>query len=88
MYSITHRLLERAKRMKNSLTSRYNKREDVKYYTDVDLETKMWEVIELPTRKVVSRTEFPEDAERICNSLNVKKPFGERPLPNFLTLQG
>ena len=85
---MTHRSLERAKRMNNSLTSRYNQREDVKYYPDVYLEPNMRAVIELPTRKVVSRTEFPEDAERICNSLNVKKPFGERPLPNFLTLQG
>ena len=74
--------------MRNSLTSRYKKKEEVKYYTDVDLNTKMWEVIELPTRSVVTRTEFAEDAERICYNLNKNKPFGDRTLPNFMTLQG
>jgi len=74
--------------MRNSLTSRYKKKEEVKYYTDVDLNTKMWEVIELPTRSIVARTEFVEDAERICSNLNRNKPFGDRTLPNFMTLQG
>ena len=49
--------------MRNSLTSRYKKKEQVKYYTDINLENKKWEVIELPTRKVVERYQFEEDAE-------------------------
>ena len=55
-------MLERAKDMRNSLTSRYKKKQDIKYYTDVNLETKLWEVIELPTRRVVQACEFEEDA--------------------------
>lgn len=74
--------------MKNSLTSRYRKKEDIKYYTDVDLNTKMWEVIELPTRRVVDRYQFEEDASRVCCSLNKNKPFGDRTLPSFLTIKG
>ena len=53
-------LFGRAKDMRNSLTSRY-KKEQVKYYTDINLENKKWEVIELPT-KVVERYQFEEDA--------------------------
>ena len=74
--------------MRNSLTSRYKKKQDIKYYTDVNLETKLWEVIELPTRNVVQAYEFEEDATKVCNQLNKHKPFGEHPLPNFLTVRG
>ena len=73
--------------MRNSLTSRYKKKEQVKYFTDVNLETKLWEVIELPTRNVVRACEFEEDATKVCNHLNKHKPFGEHPLPNFLTVR-
>ena len=71
------------KDMKNSLTSRYKKKEQVKYFTDVNLETKLWEVIELPTRRVVQDFQFEEDASRVCYSLNKNKPFGEHPMPAF-----
>ena len=74
--------------MRNSLTSRYKKKQDIKYYTDVNLETKLWEVIELPTQRVVQSCEFEEDATRVCHHLNKHKPFGEYPLPNFLTMRG
>ena len=46
------------------------------------------EVIELPTQKVVQRCQFEEDATRVCHNLNKHKPFGEYPLPNFLTMRG
>ena len=39
--------------MRNSLTSRYKKKQDIKYYHDVNLETKLWEVIELPTQMLL-----------------------------------
>lgn len=74
--------------MKNSLTSRYSRREDIKYYTDVNLETKLWEVIELPSRRVVQDYQFEEDATRVCYHLNKNKPFGEYPMPLFLTIRG
>ena len=74
--------------MRNSLTSRYSKKQDIKYYTDVNLETKLWEVIELPTRKVVQKFEFEEDATRVCRNINKNKPFGDRTIPNFLTARG
>ena len=81
-------MLERAKDMKNSLTSRYRKKEQVKYFTDINLETKLWEVIELPTRRVVQDFQFEEDASRVCYHLNKNKPFGEHPMPAFLTVKG
>tara|TARA_B100001113_G_scaffold283817_1_gene238979 strand:+ start:228 stop:452 length:225 start_codon:yes stop_codon:yes gene_type:complete len=74
--------------MRNSLTSRYKKKQVIKYYTDVNLETKLWEVIELPSRRVVQDFEFEEDASRICYHLNKHKPFGEYPMPAFLTVRG
>ena len=74
--------------MRNSLTSRYKKKEQVKYFTDVNLETKLWEVIELPTRRVVQDFQFEEDATRFCYHLNKNKPFGEYPMPAFLTMRG
>ena len=74
--------------MKNSLTSRYRKKEQIKYFTDVNLETKLWEVIELPTRRVVQDFQFEEDASRVCHALNKNKPFGENPMPAFLTVKG
>jgi len=71
--------------MKNSLTSRYKKKEKVKYYTDINLENKKWEVIELPSQKVVQRFLFEEDANRTCHNLNKHKPFGDHGFPSFLT---
>ena len=74
--------------MRNSLTSRYKKKQHIKYFTDVNLETKLWEVVELPSRRVVQACEFEEDASRMCHHLNTNKPFREFPLPNFLTMRG
>ena len=73
--------------MKNSLTSRYSKREDIKYCTDVNLETKMWEIIELPTRRVVQDYTFEDDAAQACVKMNRNKPFGDNPIPAFLTIK-
>ena len=71
--------------MKNSLTSRSK----VKYYHDVNIETKEWEVIELPSRNISERIirscKFQEDAEHYTNILNKNKPFGDLGFPNFLT---
>ena len=74
--------------MKNSLTSRYSKREDIKYYTDVNLETKLWEIIELPTKRVVQDFTFEDDANKVCCKMNQNKPFGSQPIPAFLTIRG
>lgn len=81
-------MLEKAKHMKNSLTSRYSKREDIKYYTDVNLETKLWEIIEIPTRRVVQDFTFEDDATKVCHLMNRNKPFGDNPIPAFLTIRG
>ena len=67
--------------MKNSLTSRSK----VKYYHDVNIETKEWEVIELPSRNIIMSYKFEEDAQNVCNSLNDKRPFGDYGFPKFLT---
>ena len=74
--------------MRNSLTSRYKKKEQIKYFTDINLETKLWEVVELPSQRIVKACEFEEDASRVCHHLNTNKPFGEFPLPAFLTMRG
>ena len=74
--------------MRNSLTSRYKKRQDIKYYSDVNVETKRWEVIELPSNHVIKTYTFEEDASSLARKLNKNKPFGEYPLPNFLTMRG
>ena len=81
LFSIIHHLLEKAKNMKNSLTSRSK----VKYYHDVNIETKEWEVIELPSRNIIMSYKFEEDAKNVCNSLNDKRPFGDYGFPKFLT---
>ena len=71
--------------MRNSLTSRFKKTYKVKYYHDINIETKKWEVIELPSRSVINAFDFEEDAEYYSNILNKNKPFGDLGFPNFLT---
>ena len=74
--------------MKNSLTSRYSKREDIKYYTDVNLETKLWEIIEIPTRRVVQDFTFEDDGIKVCHLMNRNKPLGDNCISAFLTIRG
>ena len=71
--------------MRNSLTSRCKKTYKVKYYHDINIETKKWEVIELPSRAVINAFDFEEDAENVSIALNHNKPFGEHGFPKFLT---
>ena len=71
--------------MRNSLTSRFKKTYKVKYYHDINIETKKWEVIELPSRSVIKIFDFEDDAQNISLSLNQSKPFGEHGFPKFLT---
>ena len=62
---------------KNFRTSRFRKTYKVQYYHDVNIDTKKWEVIELPTNNVIKTFDFEEDAEEVSNSLNKNKPFGD-----------
>ena len=70
--------------MRNSLTSRFRKTYKVKYYYDINVDTKKWEVIELPSNSVIQVYDFKEDAEKTSNLLNENKPFGDKGYPNFL----
>ena len=67
--------------MRNFRTSKSR----VKYYHDINVETKKWEVIELPTNNVITTYDFEEDAEETATRLNEHKPFGDGGFPNFLT---
>jgi len=71
--------------MRNSLTSRFRKTYKVKYYHDINIETKKWEVIELPSRSVIKTFDFEDDAQNISFELNQNKPFGDYGFPKFLT---
>ena len=71
--------------MRNSLTSRFKKTYKVKYYHDINIETKKWEVIELPSRSVINAFDFEEDASDLSSQLNTTKPFGDHGFPNFLS---
>ena len=67
--------------MRNFRTSRSN----IKYHYDINVESKKWEVIELPSKKIIREYDFEDDAQNISNVLNTKKPFGDYGFPNFLT---
>tara|TARA_Y100000022_G_scaffold47700_1_gene40270 strand:- start:356 stop:577 length:222 start_codon:yes stop_codon:yes gene_type:complete len=71
--------------MRNSLTSRFRKTYKVKYYHDINIETKKWEVIELPSRSVIKTFDFEDDAQNTSFELNHNKPFGDYGFPKFLT---
>jgi len=71
--------------MKSSLTSRYKKNYKVKYYHDINIDTKKWEIVELPSKRIIRSCKFKEDAEHYSNVLNKNKPFGDYGFPNFLT---
>ena len=71
--------------MKNSVTSRFRKTYKVQYYHDVNIDTKKWEVIELPTNNVIKTYNFKEDASELSSELNAIKPFGDFGFPNFLS---
>ena len=74
-------MLKRLTSMRNSQTSKSK----IKYYHDINVETKKWEVIELPTNNVIITYDFEEDAKETAIELNNIKPFGDRGFPNFLT---
>ena len=57
---------ERLANMRNFRTSRSK----VKYYHDINVETKKWEVIELPSRRIIKVHNFEEDAEKHTVFLN------------------
>ena len=70
--------------MRNSPISRFSKPK-VKYYHDINPNTKKWEVIELPSNNVIITYNFEEEAEETANNLNKIKPFGDKGFPNYLT---
>ena len=71
--------------MKSSLTSRYKNNYKVKYHHDINIDTKKWEIVELPSKRIIRSYRFKEDAEHYSNILNKNKPFGDYGFPNFLT---
>ena len=77
-------MLERLASMRNFQILKSSKYK-VKYYHDINVESKKWEVIELPSRRIVCKHHFEEDAEKVSNVLNTNKPFGDYGFPNFLT---
>ena len=77
-------MLERLASMRNFRTLK-SSRYKVKYYHDINVTSKKWEVIELPSRRIVQSYHFEEDAEQQADVLNTNKPFGDHGFPNFLT---
>lgn len=65
--------------MRNLRTSKYK---SIKYF--VQQNGKNWEVVEFPTNDIVSVFAEKIDAELLSQRLANNKPFGDRPLPNFL----
>lgn len=65
--------------MRNLRTSKYK---SIKYF--VQQNGKNWEVVEFPTNDIVSVFAEKIDAELLSQRLVNNKPFGDRPLPNFL----
>ena len=75
--------LKNSKTMRNSLTSRFKKTYKVKYYHDIHIETKKWEVIELPSRSVIKTFDFEDDAiENTSFEFYHNKPFGDTDFQN------
>jgi len=77
-------LLERLASMKNFRTLR-SSRYKVSYYHDINVNSKKWEVIELPSKKIIRIYNFEDDAEQQADVLNTTKPFGDFGFPSFLT---
>ena len=72
--------------MRNSPISRFHRKAyKVKYYYDINPDTKKWEVIELPTNNVIKTYNFKEDASELSSELNAIKPLGDFGFPNFLS---
>ena len=67
--------------MRNFRTSRSN----LKYHYDINVESKKWEVIELPTRKIIREYDFEDDAKVVAKWMTEHKPFGDHGFPSFLT---
>jgi len=67
--------------MRNLRTSK-SKYKGIKYFVNRNGEN--WEVVEFPTNDVVSTFHNKVDAELLSERLTKNKPFGDRPLPNFM----
>lgn len=65
--------------MRNFRTLKYK---NIKYF--VQKNGKVWEVVEFPTNDIVRVCHKKIDAEMFSEQINKNKPFGDRPLPNFL----
>lgn len=65
--------------MRNFRTLKYK---NIKYF--VQKNGKVWEVVEFPTNDIVRVCRKKIDAEMFSEQINKNKPFGDRPLPNFL----
>jgi len=68
--------------MRNFRTSKYKK---VSYF--VNQNKNKWEVVEFPTNDIVRTFNKKIDAEMFSEQLVRVKPFGDRPLPNFMKRQ-
>lgn len=67
--------------MRNLRTSK-SKYKKIEYF--VNQNGNDWEVVEFPTNDVVSTFHEKVDAELLSKRLTENKPFGDRPLPNFM----
>jgi hypothetical protein len=65
--------------MRNFRISKYKK---IDYF--VNQNGKKWEVVEFPTNDVVRTFKSKSDAELLSKHIRNNKPFGTRPIPNFL----
>jgi len=72
--------LERIKTMRNSRTSKYNKK--VSYF--VQSNGMWWDVVEFPSNDIVRTFKTKEEAELLSEQINHVKPFGEDKLPPFM----
>lgn len=65
--------------MRNFRTSKYKR---IEYF--VNQNGKRWEVVEFPTNDVVYSCSSKERAELLSKQITKNKPFGDRPLPQFM----
>ena len=70
--------------MRNSLTSRFKKTYKVKYYYDINVDTKKWEVIELPSNSVIQVYDFKEDGSLELKTTLFGKMTGIKNIINIL----
>ena len=72
--------MERIKTMRNSRTSKYNKK--VSYF--VQKNGMWWDVVEFPSNDIVRTFTTQRDAELLSEQINRVKPFGDDKLPPFM----